>query len=155
MNMKMTLAAVAAVALLLLAGCKQQAEGGPLEVSTYTAQDSTRYAFTEIELDYPTGGPAVLVDSIRKWMDETLGGTYGGDMEDGQALVNFYQKLSDDELKSEWEELRAEMEVDEDDPEGDGMFSIPSEPQDGLAERLFRDLQPLLLRLFNRGCPRA
>ena len=132
MNMKMTLAAVAAVALLLLAGCKQQAEGGPLEVSTYTAQDSTRYAFTEIELDYPTGGPAVLVDSIRKWMDETLGGTYGGDMEDGQALVNFYQKLSDDELKSEWEELRAEMEVDEDDPEGDGMFSIPSEDHTSL-----------------------
>ena len=38
MNMKMTLAAVAAVALLLLAGCKQQAEGGPLEGSTYTAR---------------------------------------------------------------------------------------------------------------------
>ena len=132
MNRKMMLAATAAVGVLLLASCTQKGSSGEFAVQNFKAEDSTRWALTEIELDYPIAGPQLLVDSIRNWMNETLGGSYSGDMEDGQALVNFYQKLSDDELKSEWEEMRAEMEVDEDDPEGGGLFDIPSEDHTNL-----------------------
>lgn len=123
MNKKMTLAAVAAVGLLL-AGCTQKGSDEPFEVKTFSAQDSTEYALTDVELDYPVAGPQVLVDSIRNWMNETLGGMFSR-LEDGQAMADFYQKQADDELKSEWDEIRANMEVD--DEEGEGIFSIPSE----------------------------
>lgn len=127
MNKKMMLAAGAVIGLLL-AGCTK-GSNEPFEVKTFSAQDSTQYAVTEIELDYPVAGPQVLVDSVRHWMNETLGGSFSR-LEDGQAMVDFYQQLADDEFKSEWEEIRAEMEVDEDD-EG-SLFDIPSEDHTAL-----------------------
>ena len=128
MNMKMTWAAVAAVGMLL-AGCTQKGSDEPFEVKTFSAQDSTKYALTEIEIDYPVAGPQVLVDSVLNWLNESLGGSFSR-LEDGQAMVDFYQKQSDEELKSEWDEIRADMEVDADDEES--LFSIPSEGRDAL-----------------------
>ena len=45
---------------------------------------------TSLDLEYPTDGPELLVQNIREWINETLGGKYKGDLADGKALFDHY-----------------------------------------------------------------
>lgn len=45
---------------------------------------------TSLSIEYPTSGPELLVQNIREWINESLGGKYNGDLSDGKALFNFY-----------------------------------------------------------------
>lgn len=51
-------------------------------------------------VDYPTAGNANLLLSVREWISEQMGGTYKGDFEKGDSVVNFYAKSEADTLKS-------------------------------------------------------
>lgn len=41
-------------------------------------------------IDYPTGGPQPLLDSVRTWISRNCGDTYTGDLSDGEQVVNHY-----------------------------------------------------------------
>lgn len=127
MKRKTLYLAVAWVAFGLLTSCQQNKTEADFSVQTFTAKDSVRGAMTEVEVDWPQTGPQVLVDSLRQWIITLLDKNYTGDVSDGQAFVDFVQKSSEKALIDTYNEIRADMEIDEDDPEGMGIFDIPSE----------------------------
>lgn len=43
-----------------------------------------------LTIEYPTEGSDILLQNIREWINESLGGKYNGDLADGQALFNHY-----------------------------------------------------------------
>lgn len=49
--------------------------------------------------DYPTAGNPNLMLSIREWISEQMGGTYKGNFEKGDSVVNFYAQAQADTLK--------------------------------------------------------
>ena len=68
----------------------------------------------KLVMDYPMGGNATLVDSLRKYILDSVNsydydgnpiGTFQGDMTDGQKVFNYYFNLSANQLKSTVEEL--------------------------------------------------
>ena len=71
---------------------KPQEPAAPANVGT------TLYAQTEkggtddvkLSIDYPTQGPDILLQNIREWINESLGGKYKGDLSDGKALFSHY-----------------------------------------------------------------
>ncbi len=69
-----------------------------------------------LSIAYPTGGNASLVQNIREWINEALGGKYDGNLDDGQALLDFYaddiKAVADDEynkivIKKSYESSKA------------------------------------------------
>lgn len=132
MKGKNILVAFAVVAIALLTSCQQNKTSGEFTTQTFSASDSLPGAVTEVEIDYPTGGPQVLVDSIRAWIIQLQSEGYTGDVADGQAFVDFVHKQSSDALVDAFNGMRADIEVDESDPEADGMFNIPNEDRTSL-----------------------
>lgn len=76
--------------------------------------------------DYPMGGNALLLRSVREWMNECLGGSYAGSLADTTALADHYVQRAlaaakegggtDEELAaSHWEEESEFRRVYEDD----------------------------------------
>ena len=67
----------------------------------------------KLVIDYPMGGTATLVDSLRKYIldsasiyeDDQPIGVFHGDMNDGQKVFNYYFNLSANHLKSTVEDL--------------------------------------------------
>lgn len=53
---------------------------------------------SSIDCDYPVAGNPTLVQNIREWINDRLGGSYEGDLNNAEAMFNFYAKnLSEDE----------------------------------------------------------
>lgn len=53
---------------------------------------------SSIDCDYPVAGDPTLVQNIREWINDMLGGSYEGDLNNAEAMFNFYAKnLSEDE----------------------------------------------------------
>ena len=53
---------------------------------------------SSIDCDYPVAGNPTLVQNIREWINDRLGGSYEGDLNNAEAMFNFYAKtLSKDE----------------------------------------------------------
>ncbi|MBQ0142862.1 MAG: DUF3298 domain-containing protein [Prevotellaceae bacterium] len=50
-----------------------------------------------LTMDYPQNGGEFIVHSIQEWINEQLGGTYSGNLEDTQELFNNYSSLFLDE----------------------------------------------------------
>ena len=112
------------MAALLLAGCSQKADNAE---ATPTDSDSIQCEEVEADedesvptglvtkrvakkeglrnwtysfvADYPVDGNPMLVNSIREWISETLGGTYTGNLADTTSMFDHYAKeyLTDDD----------------------------------------------------------
>ena len=46
----------------------------------------------KIEADFPESGNFFVINNIREWMSEQMGGTYEGDMENGAKMFDHYKK---------------------------------------------------------------
>lgn len=58
-----------------------------------------------ITVKYPTDGDPILVNNIREWINEELGGTYKGSLDDTSAMMSHYtSKLKDEFGNSEFDE---------------------------------------------------
>ena len=74
------------------------------------------YSFDEdkvevsLSVDYPTDGPDQLVNAIREFVSETLGGTYEGSLKQGKQLVDYYGQQLKTELMEESASQREEIE---------------------------------------------
>lgn len=63
-----------------------------------------------IDVEYPKDGNPILVNAIREYISETMGGTYDGDLEEGQQLVDYYGGFYKKELNDE-----KQVQIDEND----------------------------------------
>lgn len=61
--------------------------GTTLYTKSVKATESENVILT---IEYPTEGSDILLQNIREWINESLGGKYNGDLADGQALFNHY-----------------------------------------------------------------
>ena len=61
-----------------------------------TLKESRPSKFSDQQLtmtiEYPVGGNKILVQNVREWINEQLGGTYEGDLDDYEAFFNYYCK---------------------------------------------------------------
>ena len=46
----------------------------------------------KLTIEYPVAGNKILVQNVREWINEQLGGTYEGDLDDYEAFFNYYVK---------------------------------------------------------------
>jgi hypothetical protein len=107
--MKKNLFAVVLLCVLALAGCKTKIDTQalnaltslsqitPADIKTRTItiadsvmQDNIPGKFT-LEVDFPESGNFFVINNIREWMSEQLGGTYEGSMENGAKMFDFYK----------------------------------------------------------------
>lgn len=58
-----------------------------------------------VEADYPAYGSPLVVNSIREWISETLGGTYTGSLADGQEMLQYYVKTTNKGLQKDLQEF--------------------------------------------------
>ena len=93
------------------------------EFATFEAKEENEFCNVKLTIDYPIKGEQVYLDSVRRWIDNTLcrdafdweGGKlkkYRGDWSDGEKLVKHYAKA---QLKTDMDEeeksFLREMEV--------------------------------------------
>ena len=48
----------------------------------------------KIEADFPESGNFFVINNVREWMSEQMGGTYEGDMENGPKMFEHYKKAA-------------------------------------------------------------
>ncbi|MCD8317974.1 MAG: DUF3298 domain-containing protein, partial [Paraprevotella sp.] len=61
----------------------------------------------KISATYPTDTTTALTRNIREWINEELGGTYAGDLNEGPKMIEYYGKAHADQIKrdiAEWGE---------------------------------------------------
>ena len=69
------------------------AEEAPTEVAIFgTVSKQRKYGESSLEIEYPVSGNPVLVQNVREWINEALGGTYQGLLDDANAFFNHYAK---------------------------------------------------------------
>lgn len=71
-----------------------------LKLETIVKQSDGQRNDVTISVQYPVAGPAVLVNSIREYINESFGGNYSGDLTDlanGEDMLKFYydQRMAD------------------------------------------------------------
>ena len=112
--MKKTLIAVGFFCGLtvMLAGCKTKIDTQALNTLTslsqitpadiktrpLTIEDSVvlqgAHGTIKIEADFPESGNFFVLNNIREWMSEQMGGTYEGDMENAAKMFDHYKKAT-------------------------------------------------------------
>jgi hypothetical protein len=108
--MKKTLVIAGILCALALTGCRTKFDTRALDALTSLSQitpaeigvtqmavaDSIslngKSASVEILADFPESGNFFVINNIREWMSEQLGGTYAGNTENGQQLLDHYRK---------------------------------------------------------------
>ncbi len=63
-----------------------------------------------IKADYPTYGSPLVVNSIREWISESMGGTYTGSLADGRDMLQYYVKSINKDFQKELAEFEAPEE---------------------------------------------
>lgn len=107
--MKKTLVIAGILCALALAGCRTKIDTQalndltslsqitPADVKTRTMSlaDSVEVnhikGTVKIDADFPDSGNFFVINNIREWMSEQLGGTYEGNMEDGAKMLEHYK----------------------------------------------------------------
>lgn len=64
-------------------------------------EDSKSTLGCKIYADYPEKGSPFLLQNIREWINETLGGSYAGDLKNGKAVIEYYAQSINDRLKKD------------------------------------------------------
>lgn len=63
-----------------------------LKTKRYSKEVDSSTGTNKLNIDYPTSGNAILLQNIREWINEELGGTYDGDLNDGATFFAYYTK---------------------------------------------------------------
>ena len=95
--------------VLLLAGCKTKMDSlafntitslsqitpSEIQTQTLTLADSISVngvnGTVKMDIDFPESGNFFVINNIREWMSEQMGGTYEGRAEDGDRMLNHYK----------------------------------------------------------------
>ncbi len=95
-------ASIMAVAMM---GCGSGSgtESKGLTTDSVKFEQKTKASEVKIVVDYPTAGSPVLVNAIAEYVNETLGGTYYGDLQKSDSLMAYYGNTIDGKLKEEFD----------------------------------------------------
>lgn len=85
--------------------CKQQANGSNLSTDSLKYEKKTKTAECIIKADYPKDGNPALANAIEEYISESLGGTYYGNLSNGDSLLAFYGDAQMKDLESTAKEL--------------------------------------------------
>lgn len=104
---------------LLTVGCNQKASNEKTIINEKTNEELTTkeltYAYDQdkvevnIKIAYPEGGNEILRNALREFFSESLGGSYDGDLADGQKMVDFYAEQMKAELIKVHEEQKQDL----------------------------------------------
>lgn len=61
---------------------------------------------------YPADNSSAVTQNIREWMNEQLGGTYAGSLDDGKELLEYYGKERADQMKRDIAEIGENTAMD-------------------------------------------
>ena len=86
------------------------ADGDSLSVDSIVFHQEKQHAQVNYHIDFPTDGSILLRNAVAEYIDEKLGGTYEGELLDGQQMVNFYAHKTWNELRDEYKEMMSEMD---------------------------------------------
>ncbi len=78
---------------------EEEEETEEIHYTWYEKEEPSAYdqLKTKIRYPYPEGGNSELIQSLREWINEKLGGKFEGDLSDGDAMFEYYSShLSDD-----------------------------------------------------------
>lgn len=101
---------------LISVSCSQKSGNAQTE-SELTTKKLT-YAFEQdklevaIDIDYPDGLNGILQNALCEFFSEALGGSYEGDLADGQKMIDHYGEIFKAELIKEYEEQREDLSED-------------------------------------------
>lgn len=93
------------LATALMASC-----GGNKTTDTTFTTDSVKYenkdkmAEVTIRADYPKSGNELLTNAIEEYINEALGGTFTGELKNGNAVVTYYANETGANIKKDAEE---------------------------------------------------
>lgn len=59
----------------------------------------------KLTANFPTDSTTAVARNIREWINEELGGSYAGDMLDGQGMMEYYGQKQAEEFKRDLEEI--------------------------------------------------
>ena len=117
---------VVALAALLMSACQNggkatgeagdgdsvDAETSSIVFKTFEGHFSGTLCEVNYKVAYPVGGVnKELVAGVRRWINETLGNSYTGNLADGQALVNHYLQTTKKEISVDLDGLEEEVEM--------------------------------------------
>lgn len=109
--MRKNLFAVVILCAIALTGCKTKIDTQALNTLTSLSQITPADVKTrpmsladsvtvnnvkglfKIDADFPDSGNFFVINNIREWMSEQLGGTYEGNMEDGAKMLDHYKNV--------------------------------------------------------------
>lgn len=109
--MRKKLFAVVILCAIALTGCKTKIDTQALNTLTSLSQITPADVKTrpmsladsvtvnnvkglfKIDADFPDSGNFFVINNIREWMSEQLGGTYEGNMEDGAKMLDHYKNV--------------------------------------------------------------
>lgn len=128
-EMKTIITMIMAAAMITACGSdkrESQAADGTFKTESVKFEKKEKKAEATIEAEYPTGGNTLLVNAVREYISEGLGGTYTGDLAQSDSLLDFYGKnmlAGMEEMASEYdgedmitmtcsEEFKVECETD-------------------------------------------
>lgn len=86
--------------IMVLTGCtKTTKDSIAFTTKSVTYHKVINKAEYTLDIDYPAKGNPFLVKNIREYINETLGGTYQGQLDDKDSLVNYYAHITLDSLR--------------------------------------------------------
>ena len=110
--MKKTLIVVVILCSLILAGCRTKFDNSALDTLTSLSQitpaeigveqiavaDSIaingKSGVVKITADFPESGNFFVVNNIREWISEQMGGSYTGNIDNGQKMLEHYRSMT-------------------------------------------------------------
>ena len=107
------------VALTLgLAACHPEKEGVATPEGSTVKTENVEWNEKESEegcklsADYPTDGTCATAQNIREWMNEQLGGTYRGNLDNGKGMLEYYGTERAEQVKRDIAELGENTAMD-------------------------------------------
>lgn len=84
--------------------------GDDLTTDSIVFDKDQNHVTVHIYVDYPVGGNAILVNAIAEYIDEIMGGTYEGDLTNGQEVIAGYGQQEWNHMQDEYREMTADMD---------------------------------------------
>ena len=83
---------------------------GNLKTDSIVVVKDLKHASVRYYVDFPTSGNSLLVNAIREFVNEQLGGTFDGEESDGKTMINTYAEQEWQNLVSEYDEMASQAD---------------------------------------------
>ncbi len=95
------------IAIAMTACGNSQQKGSEFATDSVTFEQTEKSHEVKIYADYPTAGNTILTGAIAEYVSEAMGGTYEGNLGNGDSLVAHYGNDIAKRLKEEYEDVES------------------------------------------------